>query len=751
MAKALSSSLALLLLTGCAIFVPLPPETTLAERLAVFPTQGLPLRQPVTIHWDEHQVPFIEAQTDEDAAFALGLVHAHLRLGQMEILRRISQGRVAEMGGPLAGDIDHSLRIFDLGKAAPAILEAMPRDSRDWLEAFVAGINYYQTSAARPPHEYALLGLAREPWRPEEILTIGRLASVDITWLVWFRLLALRDTPQWPELWARVAAAGASSAPSFAVPGQPDLARLEALLARTGKSGSNSVAIAKSRSATGNALIATDPHLGVSLPNLWLIAGIKSPSYHAVGLMVPGLPFVAVGRNADIAWGGTNLRAASSDLFDVADLPPEQIVTRKSTIGMRWWFSRDVELRETPYGPMISDAPVLSLRDGERLALRWIGHRPSDELTAMLAVNRARNWTEFRDALAGFALSSQNFIYADTSGNIGQVTAAQLAARPIAATSDIVRPLTDAAAWDSIVTTAELPSAFNPPEGFVASANNRPADASIPIGYFFSADDRILRLQEQLRARDGWTVQDLRRLQLDTYRRSAVVLRDALLGRAAAIGEPAAEGDAGRRVRGLLAAWDGTYETSSVGALAFETFMATLLTEIYDESTLSLLDAAGNLYDFLVEDLREIDDARFASAWAMAVAASARAVARYGSWGEVHRMPVQHLLSGVPVIGPRYRFGDRPAAGSNETILKGAHSIADGRHFTRYGTQARHISDLSDPDANWFVLLGGQDGWLNSSTFDDQIDPFMQGDLIQVPLTTERVRTSFAHRLHLQP
>lgn len=751
MIRLLSSSLALLLLTGCTLFTPLPRPTTLADRLAVFPTVRLPLDRPVTIYWDDRQIPFIEAQTDRDAAFALGLVQAHLRLGQMEILRRIAEGRVAEMGGPLALDIDRSLRILDLGKASPQILARMPPETRTWLDAFVAGINYYQANVAELPHEYALLGLKREPWRPEEIVTIGRLASVDITWLIWFRLLPYRNTPEWPALWARIAGNAASSAPSFAAPSQTSLDQLEALFTRTGKTGSNSLAIAASRSASGSALIATDPHLGISLPNLWLIAGIKSPSYHAVGLMVPGLPFVAVGRNPWIAWGGTNLRAAASDLFDISGLPADRFTPRKQRIGVRWWFDSEVEVRDSPYGPVISDAPVLSLCKGETLALSWIGYRPTDEMTAMLAVNRARNWSEFRRALEGFALSSQNFIYADAQGNIGQVTAAQLPARTDEPPPDIVRPLSDAAAWNRIVTAKDLPSIYDPPQGFVASANNRPADAAIRLGYFFSGNDRIQRLQALLGAKTGWTVEDLRRLQLDTYSRSAAALRDELQRRLAAAGAFEAQSIEERRVLDLVAGWDGRYDTASRGAVAFEALMAGFIGAIYDDTTRAILDAGGNLYESLAQDLPNIGGERLVAALRKALPKAAEAVARDPDWGSMHRLPLDHMLGGLPLIGGRYRFGDRPAAGSNETIDKTAHDLTADRNETRYGTQARHISDLADPDANWFVLLGGQDGWFNSANFVDQVDPFMKGELIQVPLRIETVRQRFAHRLELRP
>ena len=151
------------------------------------------------------------------------------------------------------------------------------------------------------------------------------------------------------------------------------------------------------------------------MPNLWILAGVKSPGFHAVGMMIPGVPFIAVGRNADIAWGGTNMRAASSDLYDISALPPGAIRSRSERIGVRWWADRTVEVRETSLGPVISDAPPLKWQGGP-LALRWVGHERGDEITAMVKVMKARNFEQFRRAFATFAVSAQNMIYADTGG-----------------------------------------------------------------------------------------------------------------------------------------------------------------------------------------------------------------------------------------------------------------------------------------------------------------------------------------------
>ena len=741
------AALAAVVLSSCALLTPLPPRTSLSDRLAAMPRAGLSLTAPVTIHWNDNQVPFIEAKSDEDLAYALGLVHAHLRLGQMEVMRRISQGRIAEMGGPIATDIDHSLRILDVGRAVPEIVATMPPESRRWLASFVAGVNYYQAQVDPLPHEFAVLGFEREPWTVEDVMTVGRLASVDVNWLVWYRLLALRNRPDWPALWARLLEEGTASLPSYAADEPSTLTALTDILGGMSRSGSNSIAVAAGKSATGGALIASDPHLGISLPNLWLIAGYKSPSYHAVGLMIPGVPFIAVGRNPRIGWGGTNMRSANSDLYDVSGLDPATFTERSERIGVRWWFDREINIRETPLGPVISDAPALTVPDGDTLALRWIGHRPSDELSAMLAVNRAGDWNEFREALAGFAISPQNMLYADAEGHIGLMMATHLPRRPLGPPADLVQDPTEATYWDEIVTGLDLPASFDPQSGFLASANNLAAEAAVPIGYFFSPNDRIGRLSEQLTALDRVSIEDLAALQRDVYMESAVVLRDAFLERAAAL-PVAPKAD---ELMAALRQWDGHYREDSQGAVAIELLTYYFVEAYYLEEDKGAFGATGRLLAHIARDLRAGEDPRVQAALAEAVPAAVESFSRYDSWGEMHRLALAHPLRFIPVIGSRYRFGDYPTGGSRATVMKTAHGLTDERHYTGYGSNARHISDLSDPDANYFVLLGGQDGWFQSSTLLDQYDHWRRGDYVRVPLRLETARAEFPHRMELKP
>ena len=319
----------------CRMTKPLPRSVSLGERLSMLPRQDIPLDHGVVIHWSEQQIPFIEAESDTDLATALGLVHAHLRIGQMEMLRFLSQGRLSELIGPIAIDLDYLLRSLAPGRAVPEILESLPIETRQWLEAFVSGINHHLEHAKELPHEFDVLKIKREPWSVSDVLGIGRLVAADTNWIVWFQLLRLHTRKDWPRLWRRLMENGQVTDPDPTSFSGSD-ALLRGLQFPAWR-GSNSVAVSGPRSATGGALMANDPHLGVHLPGPWLIAGYKSPSHHAVGLMAPGLPFVAIGRNPWIAWGGTNLHAASSDFYDVSDVPSDAISERRESIKVRWW------------------------------------------------------------------------------------------------------------------------------------------------------------------------------------------------------------------------------------------------------------------------------------------------------------------------------------------------------------------------------------------------------------------------------
>ena len=730
------------LLMGCSILRPLPETATLDDRLGAFPTSGLPIKSTVTIHWDKHQVPFIAAKHDDDLAFTVGLVHAHLRLGQMELMRRISAGRISEIAGPLTVDIDHALRILNFGKSAEKTFAAMPASTRRWIDRYVAGVNHYQRTARVLPHEYHLFGMAREPWTPKDVLTIGRLAGTDVNWLAFFRLLKLRERKDWPQMWKRLARIGGDATLSFNSDKQTR--RLERLLGISSRSGSNSYAVMARRSTTGGALIASDPHLGVQMPNLWVLVGMKSPGYHTVGMTIPGVPFVAVGRNVDIAWGGTNMRAASSDLYDVSKLPKTAIRTRKERIKVRWWSSRTITVRETSLGPIISDAPPLKWK-GVPLALRWVGHEKGDEITAMLKVMKAADFKSFRKAFATFAVSAQNMIYADRAGNIGQVMATILPIRPRQLPPDFILDGSDDKwRWKGFLNVLQLPSIYNPTIGFVASANNKPTKAQTPIGWFFSADDRIDRIKVMIGRKAKLSIADMKAIQLDVYMSSSVAVRNAVVKRLDALGMAESLSPDAQKVLTLMRAWDGHYRAADRGPVAFELLYFHLSRQVIEAKVgKQYAEAYGGfarIRRMLIEDFAALDDKTAGAMLLRAIEDAGRRLGAFATWGDMHRLTLSHPLAFAPVIGDRYRFGDYPASGSSESLMKTAHAATDQRHNTRYGQQARHLSDMSDLDRNWFLLLGGQDGWLSSTTAFDQAALWRGGAYIKMPMRLEAAK-----------
>ena len=710
-----------------------PPRLSTAERLAMLPTEALPVQAPVTVRWDDHQIPFIEAGSGRDLAVGLGAVHAHLRLGQIEVARRIAQGRIAEMIGPLGIEPDRAIRLLELGRAVPDLAARLPPASRDWAEGFVAGLNHHLEHAPALPREFAVLGLRPEPWTLDDLLLLLRLNSADISWLVWSRLLRLRGRlapARWNALWPRLLSGGAPSA----MDGQGGGALARACAAAT-RGGSNSVAVSGALTATGAALIASDPHLPFGLPSPCLIVGMQAPGIHCVGMMMPGLPTLLLGRNPDAAWGATSLHAQGSDLFDVSGLSRNDFTLRHQTIRVRGAAPRRLALRHTVHGPVVSDGLLLPSR--RPLALRWMGHRPSDELTALLSVARCRDWAGFRDAMEGFGVPGLNMLFAGRDGTVGHLLAAHLPCRPSGLPGDLPLPPEAAGAWQRVVRASGLPVRTAPEHKLLVSANEAPAGGEVPAGFFFSTPDRRRRI-EALLSRHPVDLPALAAMQADVLAPRSLALRDLLLDRLP-------HGPRSRRVGSLVAIlsdWDGRYEASSKGALAFELLLGGVVRRLGSgphAPELGAYDAVWMTQTLLEEDLRALPTRRLRRLVAAALVPAARRLHRHRDWGGLHRIALVHPFGRLPLIGGRYRVPAFAAAGGNHTVHKSGHRIGTKPHRSSFGSCARHLSDLSDPDANLMVLLGGQDGWFGSENHDDLSMLWRRGDYVRVPLQKEAV------------
>jgi len=724
-----------------------PKKVTTEQRLKQFPATKLPLEADVTIYWDNYQIPFIIAENDNDAAFTLGLVHQHLRGAQIAILKRVTQGRFSEMAGPVAAKIDAALKTLDIGYAADSMIEAMSPQTRKWMENFLAGLNYYQEHTDKTPPEYGLLGIEPEPYTMQDMMYIGRLLGADVNWFVYFAALGSRDKPGWPELWSKMLDVGMNGPASLNE--NKSLDELRSILSDLSRSGSNSIVIRPEKSAYDAAIIANDPHLGITVPNLFLLAGYKCPSYHCVGMMIPGLPFMALGRNPDLAWGGTNMRSANSDLYDITKLKNPKITSESKKVKVRWWFDKEINVRRTEFGPIMSDADIFPSAETDTLALNWVGHQGSDDIGAFLRANKAKNTAEFVESFRGYAVSGQNMLVVDNSGNIAMTLATRLPIRRYDRPPDVVLdPTNPDHLWHGFLEAPELPIGFNPVDNFIASANNKPAKHNPPIGYFFSEAERINRLNDLVSNADKVDLELIKKLQTDVYSEFS----ERLAGRWLEQIEKHALEQKHNEIYDELKKWDGYYHAESRGPVAFEALTYTLAERLLaDKGNNFLYRNWSYIAHYLADDLDSLPDARQKELLDSSLTDGGKIFRKYKSWGEMHRLAVQYLLGRVPIIGSLFRYRDFPVSGSRETVMKTNHELVKEKSYTSYGSQSRHISIMDDPDNNYFILLGGNDGWLGSDNMLDQIDLWRDVSYIKLPLRVENAKKRASFEMDLSP
>lgn len=729
------------------------PSLTFEDRLAQFKAMSLPLDSTTSIRFNSHFVPYIQAQTDVQASIALGAITEFQRGPQLQFFKRLAQGRLSEMGGRQFVDMDHLLRLLNFGHAVEEIWKNMPEESRLWVEGFVQGLNAVQLQRPRAVDE-RLMAIKPEPYTPQDILLFGRLAGADVNWPIYFSLIEHHLYGDWMEWWDTLKRVGAGVAnsfedsPNFNSSGSTTSApqSVSALLNSISRSGSNSFALSGLRTQSGAAMLANDPHLGQHLPNVWMMVGIQCPTYRCVGLMFPGVPVLGLGRNPDLAWGGTNLRSASSD---VVQLDAGSLCTEQTTrIKVRWGWTRQRNLSWSAHGPVLTDCSALGkMVSPNRLALRWAGHWPTDEITCFLKAMRSQTVQQLHEAMAGVGVTPLNVLGVDVQGNIGHVLAATLPQRVDFPEHHWVLGETDAhQIWGRRVCASDLPRVINPPEGYLVSANNRPSQAA-RVGFLFSGDDRILRARQLLSSRQKFSPLQLQQVQLDTTSPLAQMLAQGLAGLCIQYAQSLSQ----QGFCKSLQSWDGSYSADNHAALQFECLLTELVRMLARHKGYPGIPALMEQWAYLsasfLKELTEVD-CKLLQVWIPRCMEQADHLAQHWQmWGNLHKVRLRHVLGYSRILGKLFSSRSFPAAGSRETLMKNAHGLIRGFDETSYGSQSRHLSDMSDLDSNFFVLLGGQDGWVGSQMMQDQIPLWRSRQSIQMPLRDDTIERLFMHQV----
>lgn len=747
-------------------------------------------REQVEVLRDRWGVPHIFAKSDEDAAFALGYCHAQDRLFQMELSRRVGQGRLAELLGPSLLDTDKLFRTVDLVSPGRRMLANARPAARAAFAAYAKGVNAAVTGRdGRLPPEFTLLRADFAPVKDDDFLgTLG--------FMTWGLNQAWNFDPLFEKLVAKVGPERAAqlfpynrAARTVVHPGAAtarlSLFRLsppaEDLLGfLPSLSASNNWVVGPKKSATSHPLLANDPHLGHGIPGIWYEAHLVTPTLDVIGVGVPGLPFVAIGHNRDIAWGFTNVMLDGSDFF-VEELRPEtgevksrggfvKLGGREEVIKVKGGADVNLEVKTTPHGPIVSD-----LLPGEKraLAFQWNYHGEGpNEVEGFYDLARARNWDEFRAAVGRFGALAQNIVYADRTGHIGlQTTGAVPRLKGVWDGSGLREGGSGEQDWDGFVPFADLPSTFDPPDGFLASANN-PTLRAMP--YYISSQwepvDRYTRIAELLRAKEKLTVSDMKAIQNDTLLVSAREMTPALL---AALDQRPPPEPAAAKAFASLRGWDFVMRKEEIAPSVFASFHRQLFHEVFaDEMGVEIAKgyrARGNLsaimlsavmadgpaawFDRVDTKAVETKDDVLRTAFAKAVGDLA---SRLGpdpaswTWGRLHTIEMQHPVGRASLaLRPLFNRGPFPLSGHTSAVNKGEFPEEDFR--IKSGPSMRQITDLSDLPRALGIIPSGQSGLPASPHYDDLLPLWRAGEYHPLLMDRADIERVAEARLVLTP
>jgi penicillin amidase len=740
------------------------------------------LQQPVNVLRDRWGVPHIYAQNQHDLFFAQGFVAAQDRLFQMELWKRSGQGRLAEILGPSALLRDVNARLLSYRGDMKAEYESYSPDTGEILESFTAGINAYIASRLAAagqglPIEFQLAGFKPEFWKPADCL--NRMAAFSMTGNAFGEM----------EHALAVNAVGADSAsllfdfdPPVKLDPAPgtDLsgfspALLQNLVGSDSRiefpkppaEGSNSWTVSGKLTRTGKPLLANDPHRVIAQPSLRYMVHLVAPGWDVIGAGEPGLPGVALGHNQNIAWGFTIFGLDQQDLY-VEELNPsdpsqyktaqgwESMQVRKETFGIRGGPSVQVDLKFTRHGPVLWE-------DGKRaLALRWVGAEPGTAgYLGSLAVDRAQNWQEFETAMPRWKVPSENIVYADRAGNIGEHSTGLAPVRKNW-TGLLPVPGIVGYEWSGFVANAELPHQYNPAAGFVATANHKMIPEGYPykVGYMWAPPYRFQRIRQVLQqARTGkkLDVEAMQRLQSDVLSLPAQELI-ALL-RAAV---PRQKSTAASR---LLLPWNCEIERDSAAAALYEVWLQIVTREtmnlavpsaartmIEDWSPHQVLDFLEGINHQGIDTLVVTRDVMLRKsleeAWSAMERLQGPDPAKW-SWGRLHLVRLRHPVNQTPNAASVTDLGPVPRPGDEYTVNATGYS---GSSFDQVsGASYREILDLSDWDHSVAVNAPGQSGQPGSPHYSDLLAPWSEGKYFPLVYSREAVEKETMDRMTLEP
>ncbi len=759
------------------------------------------LSAPVTVRYDEWGVPHIDARNEDDLYRALGYLHAQDRLFQMEMLRRLARGELAEILGPKLVDTDRLFRALGIRQradelaAASAAITAQPGATRA-LYAYLDGVNQYQ--ATRPaPLEFEVLGIPKRPFTAADTYSIaGYLAySFAAAFRTEPALTAVRDQlgPDYLRIFdldwhlSGVLEPQALNAP----PGRfPDVAPMLARLAAVGDQaaalaglpqfeGSNAWVVSGSRTVSGKPLLAGDPHIAYSAPAVWWEAHLRTPQFELYGHHLALNPMALLGHNRRFGWSLTMFQNDDVDLIAEKVNPANAnevwyqgrwvaMTARQETLKVKGQPDQVLTLRRSPHGPIVNDA--LPGDRGERPVAMWWAFLETENpvLDGFYRLGRADTLDRAREAASLVHAPGLNIVWANASGDIAWWAAAKLPLRPPGVNPAFVLDgSTGEADKPGFLPFSANPQEENPARGYIVSANFQPT-GDTPVPGYYNLAERGRRLDGLLSQGKRWDIHNSQALQLDVQTDYGPrVLRPIiplLRGSASVEEQPLVE---------ALVRWNGAYKADAVAPVLFQQFTAELLraalkdelgeaqfenlrrTRALDHALPRLMaDAESPWWDDRSTPQRETQTDIVRRAWKAAVAhlqATLGPDSATWRWDAVHTLTHEHPLGRQKPLDRIFNIGPFPVPGGHEVPNNFAQRNGSGPWPVVYGPSTRRLIDFARPQEALGVNPVGQSGVWPDAHYADQAALLAQGRYRREWLDEADVRAHSSGLLVLKP
>ncbi len=748
-------------------------------------TEKLPgLSAEVQVYYDSYGIPHIEAANEQDAFKALGYVHAKDRLFQMEMIRRVARGRLAEILGPDLLEVDKLFRTLRLDQFAESYVANLDQEQPyvKLSKSYLAGINAYIENGEMPL-EFSILGIEPEPFTLSDSIAIaGYMAYTFAAALKQEPFLTYVETELGEEYLADLEYElhpsaelspsrfqyQESATPNAGLLESKEDSRTEVLREIAGLAlradvfrhsigmfeGSNAWAVAPAKSTSGQAMLAGDPHISFSQPQVWFEAHIKSPELEIYGHYLAGIPVPLLGHNYSKAWSITMFQNDDMDLYAESLNPqnpgqtmyrgqPEDIITEEVTIKVKGEEDVKYTVRQTRHGPILNDV-VESIKDKPPISLKWAFHDESNSiLEAFYTMMKSENMEEFEKGVSMIGAPGLNVMYADSGGNISWWAAAKLPRREAGADPSFILEGTGGQEWNGYLPFAQNPQRKNPESGYLITANEQPRAERIPGYYNFAY--RAYRVDSYLASQEYVSPDEMKELQSDVSFSYALeqikVIRSI-------IEKDIPPSNQSRTAFAFLIRWDGIYGSESVGASIFtellfqiarsatedefgeeffETFAGARF--YYDSLGRLLANPDSPYWDDRATDKKETQKEMVLKAWDNTLAVLDDELGSNPGnwiWRRLHTVEYVHPIGRKWPFNMLFNVGPFPAVGSTETVFNMYHGQNSGLHKVKVGPSTRRIIDFADPAKSLGITPTGNSGVALDSHYDDQAQTYLK-------------------------